>query len=53
MAIEAADVVLIRSDLEDLLLAFDLAHRTLSRIKCGAVLCGLCGWGWGAPSRLR
>lgn len=33
VAIEAADYVLMRSDLEDLLMAMDLSRRTFSRIK--------------------
>jgi len=33
VAIEAADVVLVKSDLEDVLMALDLCRRTFSRIK--------------------
>jgi hypothetical protein len=34
VAIEAADYVLMRSDLEDLLMAMDLSRTTFNRIKC-------------------
>ena len=40
VAIEAADYVLMRSDLEDLLMAMDLSRTTFARIKCAAC------WGW-------
>ena len=33
VAIEAADVVLVKSDLEDVLMALDLCQRTFARIK--------------------
>ncbi len=34
VAIEAADYVLMRSDLEDLLMAMDLSRTTFNRIRC-------------------
>ena len=37
MAIEAADYVLMRSDLEDLLMAMDLSRRTFNRIRLNYV----------------
>ena len=42
MAIEAADYVLMRSDLEDLLMAMDLSRTTFNRIRWN-----YCGVGWG------